>query len=96
MQSFYKPDSHLLGINDAPLNLNVLHIKCLVLYLLAHVDVMNRDFQRNTPGEGVLAMMAYTHVRGGSAQKGQGISLVDVYKRVRESVIWVCKRSQKD
>ena len=40
-------------------------------------------------------MMAYTHVRGGSAQKGQVISLVDVYKRVGESVIWVCKRSQK-
>ena len=52
-------------------------------------------FQRNTPGEGVLPMMAYTHVRGGSAQKGQVISLVDVYKRVGESVIWVCKRSQK-
>ena len=55
-------------------------------------------------GGGVLPMMAY--IRGGSARQGYlfqssgpyervGISLVEVYKRVEKSVIWVSERAQK-
>ena len=53
--------------------------------------------------KGVLPMMAYTgrlHPKGVSffmiqVYERVGISLVELYRRVESTVIWVCERAQK-
>ena len=55
---------------------------------------------------GLLPIMVYTVIQGGSAPKGYlfqasgqydrvGISLVEVYERISKPVISVCKKAQK-
>ena len=49
-------------------------------------------FLRRGGGGREIPIMAYT---GRHRPKGVGILLVEVYERVRKSVIWVCERVQK-